>query len=121
MLIGNRDGTIYISGTIFAKEDTVVLEKAVLAAFAAGNPVITLDMHEVKYMDAAAVGTIVKVYNVLITQSGHMRIIGVHGIVWELICLTKLDRILHVQRRQNSREVASKRRFYKIRSQLRNS
>lgn len=121
MLLGSRDGILYIRGAIFAYEDTDILEAAVLAAFAAGNRIITLDMHEVKYMDAAALGTLVKVYNAVTGKNGQVRIVGAHGIVWELICLAKLDQIMNVYGRQNSTKRSIKRRFYKIGGRLRNS
>jgi anti-sigma B factor antagonist len=59
---------------------------------------LTLDLSEVGYLTSTALGTLVALNKHLRLRGGHLALVNVADIVFEVFAVTRLDRILDIRR-----------------------
>lgn len=61
-----------------------------------GHKNIIIDLSTISFMDSSALGAIIKIMKSIGTD-GKLILVGVHGIVLDLMQLTRVDKILNLQ------------------------
>jgi anti-sigma B factor antagonist len=60
---------------------------------------LTLDLSEVRYLTSTALGMLVALHKRLRARRGHLALVNVTDIVFEVFAVTRLDQILDIRRR----------------------
>ena len=83
---------VVLSGSIYV-EDAKAIRESLIGYICQGNPLISIDLSDVDYIDCSGLGTLVFVNKQAQLKGGRVEIKGLRGSVKELFELTRLNKV----------------------------
>ena len=94
--VNDKDVLVMLSGSIYVEEAAQIRE-SLIGYIDSGHKTFIVDLGNVDYIDSSGLGVLVTLHKMTQEKNGSLTLIGVQGMVKELLQRTRLDKVLHLE------------------------
>lgn len=85
-----------LTGKLYV-HDAGIIRDAMIEKIETGHHHLTMNLAGVTYIDSSGLGVLVTLHKMTQEKNGSLTLIGVQGMVKELLQRTRLDKVLHLE------------------------